>query len=167
MFLLHRIGRRVNSNFNTIEEILTSDGPISFDGIYDSVLWHADELVGKDVTLFVMGDHIGGDNHFDVGQPPAKYLDWHELQYLVTRLNAKLAWHTWSHRDLTKLSDADVIREITPHEFIPTVSLAYPYGRVDERVAKLVEQAGYQEAWAAGPYGDGSQFQKKRPYLGW
>ncbi len=165
MILLHRVGPRFNSNFNELAEVIAATGPISFDGIYDSVLRHADALYGKDITLFVMGKYVGHDNSFDVGQPPATYLTWPEIFRVEAITGAKIGYHSWSHQDLTTLSDAEVIREITPP--FPMERFAYPHGRVDERVAKLVEKAGYTEAWAAGPHGDGSRFQRKRSYLNW
>lgn len=165
MYLLHNIGPRFNSNYNQISEILESEGPISFDGIYSSVETYSDRLAGKDITLFVMGKFIGSDNSFDVGQIPEKYLTWPQILWLEAKIGAKIGYHSWSHRDLTTLSDAEILLEITPP--FPMERFAYPHGRVDGRVAKLVEKAGYTEAWAAGPHGDGSQFQRKRRYLGW
>lgn len=165
MLLLHRIGPRVNSNFNTQDEIAATTEPLGIDGIYESVLIHHDVLLGKDVTLFVMGNYVGKTNAFDIGEPPSRYLDWPELKFLFTRLNAKLGWHSWSHRDLTKLSNDEVRREVTPPFSMDY--FAYPYGKVDQRVANIVAEAGYKEAFAAGSHGDGSQFQRQRRYLNW
>jgi hypothetical protein len=165
MYLLHRIGPRHSSNWNTLDEIVACQGPISFDGIYEEVLWNADKLVGKDITLFFMGNYVGGNNSFDKGQPHGRYLDWPELRYLVAKLHAKLGFHSWSHKDLTTLSTAEIRREVAPPFSMDY--FAYPHGRVDARVAEIVREAGYKEAWAAGPHGDGSQFQRKRKYLGW
>ncbi len=165
MFLLHRIGPRINSNFNTMTEILESEGPLSFDGIYEEVLFNHDQLIGRDITLFVMGAYVGKNNSFDVGQPFGKYLTWNEIRFLQGRLNAKLGYHGFWHKDLTTLDDTEVLHEITPP--FPMDFFAYPYGAVDKRIANLVEQVGYKEAWAAGPYGDGSQFQRKRRYINW
>jgi len=162
--LLHNIGPRYNSNYNTIEEILAYDGPISFDGVYKNVFEHAHRLVGKDITLFVMGNYVGKDNSFDVGQRPETYCTWDEIISLCEILQCKLAWHTWSHENLTLLTDEEIIREITPPFYMK--SIAYPYGNVDSRVAKLVEKAGYEEAWSV-TQGDGSRFQRKRSYLNW
>lgn len=166
MYLLHRIGPRVSSNFNTMAEVLASTGPISFDGIYRSVYAYADDLHCKtDVTLFVMGNYIGGDNRFDRGETFATYCTWDENIEMCTKHGWKLGWHSWSHPDLTQLDDNAVRREIASPFRMDY--FAYPHGRVDARVAKLVEEAGYKEAWAAGPHGDGSQFQRKRQYLNW
>jgi len=97
MFLLHSIGPRLNSNYNTPEEVLNCPGPFGIDGIYESILIHADMLKGKEVILFVMGAYVGGDNSFDQGQPYARFLDWTEIKHLQKVLGAKLGWHTHSH----------------------------------------------------------------------
>lgn len=170
MILLHQIGSRLNSNFNTLEEILAlpRDTPISFDGIYSSVLDHVEHLVGfTDVTLFFMGKYLGGDNGFDRGQPLSRYCTWSEVLLIRHKLNAKLGYHTWSHRDLTALSDEEVLSEIKlPFGYSGVDYFAYPSGKVDARVAKLVQDMGYREAWSVFE-GDGSQFQRHRKYLNW
>lgn len=164
MRLLHNIGFRHNSNYNSREEIRACDEPLSFDGVYLNVYENQDVLIDKDVTLFVMGNHVGGDNIFDSGQRYELFCDWDQVQELVEKFQAKLGWHTWSHRDLTKLSDEEIICEITPP--FPMQYFAYPYGNVNDHVARLVEDAGYKEAWSV-VQGDGSLFQRKRSYLNW
>lgn len=169
MLLFHRIGdRKFGSNFNTLRELLNLNHrtQISFDGVYSEVWQHREALRSfKDITLFVMGEYVGKDNSFDTGQPPGKLITWDQVNALRSNYGFKIGYHTWSHRDLTQLSDEEVRKEVTPPFLIER--FAYPMGRVDERVAKIVEQCGYTEAWAAGEHGDGSQFQRKRNYLGW
>lgn len=164
MRLLHNIGPRRSSNYNERQEILNCKEPLSFDGVYRNVAENLDILLTKDVTLFVMGDHVGGDNRFDAGQPLEHLLDWNEIAYLCKATKAKLGWHTWSHRNLTLLSDDEVRREITPPFHMKY--FAYPYGSVDARVAQFVKEAGYEAAWSVCQ-GDGSQFQLPRQYLNW
>lgn len=164
MLLCHNIGPRVTSNYNTREEILASNEPLSFDGVYKNVLRNMDVLDGKDVTFFVMGKYVGKDNAFDVGQPHEEYCTWDEVIYMCGVLKAKLGWHTWSHENLTMLSDSRVIEEITPPFKMDT--FAYPFGNTDKRVADLVSQAGFKEAWSVFQ-GDGTIFQRKRRYLNW
>lgn len=167
MYLLHRIGPRQNSNFNTIQEILAATGPLSFDGIYLDIVPYIDALADakKEIVLFFAGDHMGRDNSFDKGQPHGVFADFLQLHGLAKLLSAEIGFHSWSHRDLTQLSDKEVREEVAPPW--PMKKFAYPYGLVDARVAKIVEQAGYEEAFAAGPHGDGTQFQRKRQYLNW
>lgn len=165
MILLHRIGPRVNSNFNTIEEILACKESISFDGIYKEVEEFGGSLKAlPDITFFVMGKFVGGNNRFDIGQPRGNYLTWEEIFSLADWLKAKIGYHSWSHMDLTSLSDEEVEREVRPP--FPMDFFAYPGGAVNARVAKIVEAAGYKEAFSV-TQGDGSQFQRRRRYLNW
>ena len=162
MYLCHRIGEKINSNFNTREEIAWSNGALSFDGIYLSVWENRDILKGRDVTLFVMGDHVGGDNFFDAGEPFSRFCDWNRIMELV-KDGAKLGWHTWSHRDLTTLSDEDVRKELTPP--FPMTRVAYPHGKADARIAAIAAELGFTEGYCAGEHGDGSPMLQKRSYL--
>jgi len=163
MYLLHRIEPiKINANYNTREEILRSSGPLSFDGIYTSVFANRDILIDRDVTLFVMGEYVGGNNMFDLGQPYADYCTWDQIIGLVSRCGMKLGWHSWTHRDLRDLSDGEIKREVTPP--FPMKSFAYPYGKFNDRVLAAVENAGYEEAYGVFD-GDNSRFQKLRKYL--
>jgi len=166
MYLLHRIGTRLNSNFNSIEEIVSSTGPLSFDGIYTEVLQHWKWLEGRDVTFFVMGDYVGLNNEFDRGngQPPGDFCTWDEIIYMTRKLNAKIGWHTWSHPNLLTLSDEEVIKEITPP--FPMTDFAYPGACVDERVKDLVRQVGYKRAWGVNT-NNSCKFNLNRRYLNW
>lgn len=167
MLLLHNIGHRINSNYNSPEEIEATDEQLGFDGIYLNV-WTHRHLLKKPrkgpTVLFVMGNTIGGDNSFDAGMPRELYCDWNKIMDLVQNYGCELGWHTWSHRNLTELSDEEVRKEVRPP--IPMKWFAYPYGNVDERVEKIVREEGYEDAWSV-VQGHGGPFQRKRPYLNW
>ena len=163
MILLHRIGdKKLSGNFNTRQEVKNSTGILSFDGIYESVIENDDILEGREVFLFVMGDYVGVDNTFDSGEPYSRYLDWNEIMELCYDYDCKLGWHTWSHRDLRKLSDEELQKEVTAP--IPMDWFAYPYGEFDERVIRAVAKAGFKDAWSVNQ-GDDGPFQRKRFYL--
>jgi hypothetical protein len=132
--------------------------------VYKSVYDNRDVLVGKDVTLFVMGSYAGGDNSFDTGSPLEYFCDWNEIMDLVTGLRCKLGWHTWTHPDLTGLAYSDLIREVTPP--FPMDYFAYPYGKFNARVIRAVKSTGFKEAWSVF-CGDGTGFQRRRRYLNW
>lgn len=171
MYLLHNIGERRNSNYNTIDEILALDvnAPISFDGLYANVLPWARKLAGRNITIFVCGSHIGKDNSFDAGcgMPNFRvelFADWHQIIDFCRISGANLGWHSWNHTNMCNMGDEDVKFELsTP---IPIKYFAYPYGNVDARVAELTKKAGYHEAWSV-TQGDGTQFQRNRKYLNW
>ncbi len=172
-FLLHNIGPRVNSNYNTLQELLKVPARkiLTFDGVYEAVWEHRYALarMGNPIILFPAGDHVGRDNSFDAGQPPAKFATWKQIQEIVDVTGAEVGWHSWSHRRLDWLKDDEIRKELHwPREQgFKIRTFAYPYGNVDKRVENLVKEAGYESAWCAGHLGDGSQFQLKRQYLNW
>lgn len=165
-YLFHRIGERLNSNFNTKEEIagLPKGEVITFDGVYDSILEVKNELFNHHVTLFVTGSYVGHTNEFDKGQPLGRFLDWNEIVKLCSTYGCDLGWHTWTHRDLTTLSRAEKWKEIQPP--FPMDYFAYPYGRFDDECLELVRLAGYKEAFSVNQ-GDDSRYQRRRKYLNW
>ncbi len=168
MILLHQIGARINSNFNEIGEILLcNDTHLSFDGIYESVYKNYKKLLGKRITFFVMGSFVGGDNKFDVMQPLSNYCTWEQVREMAEFLDADIGFHSWTHRDLTMLSDAEVREEVMPPDGPGTMkTFAYPFGAVNKRVAAIVEAAGYEKAYSVFQ-GDNSDFQLNRKYLNW
>lgn len=166
MYLFHNIGQRINSNYNLLSEVIScaAMGPISFDGIYKNVWDNRECLRGLDVTMFIMGAYVGKDNSFDTGQKLELYCSWDQLMELHCDFGFKWGWHTWTHPNLTKLTDAEIIRECTPP--FPMDTLAYPYGDVDERVSGIIKSMGYKSAWSVHQ-GSGEQWERKRQYFGW
>lgn len=161
---IHHDNPSVRSNYNSPNEVLRATEQLSFDGIYLNV-WENRHLLAHRTYkpfLFVMGNFVGLDNSFDTGMPPEKYCDWNQIMDLVTNYNCELGWHSWTHRNLCTLKDEQIIKEITPP--FPMKYFAYPYGNVDERVARLVENAGYEDAWSVHQ-GNGQRFQRNRQYL--
>lgn len=173
MKLLHNVGTFKHSNYNTREQVAACREQLSFDGVYLNVWQNRDLLLGREqpTILFVMWNYIGKDNTFDAipnKLPIEEYCDIWQLVELVNDYNCEIASHSWTHRDLTKLSDHEVREELKlPHigvfEF-PMRYFAYPYGDVDDRVARLTKEAGYQDAWSVNQ-GNGGPFQRNRTYL--
>lgn len=167
MKLLHNIGispsplPHIASNYNTREQILACNEPLSFDGVYLNVYENRDVLVGKDVTLFVTGDYVGGDNTFDIGMPFERFCTWKQIEELV-EMGCKLGWHSWSHRDLTAISHHELKKEVTPP--FPMKYFAYPYGRYTDEVVDAVRDAGFECAWSV-TQGNDNTLTLKRTYL--
>lgn len=169
-YLLHNIGTPpvydpvVASNYNTVDQIKETKGLLTFDGVYKNVWYNAEliEMDKREVILFVMGDYVGKDNRFDVGMPHEEYCDWNQIIELVTDYGAELGWHTWSHPDLTTLSEDEIRREVTPP--FPMNYFAYPYGRYNDTVRRIVEETGYLNAWSV-TQGDGDPYSLKRDYI--
>lgn len=169
MRLLHNIGTHRHSNYTPRELIQKCNDPLSFDGVYTNVFENRDVLKGKDVTLFVMGDYIGGNNDFDIKAHPREnlipetYCTLEQILQLQNELNAVIGWHTKTHRDLTKLSIKEIEWELERPEWCAPV-LAYPFGRFNEKVLTIVHNMGYLCAYSVDQ-GDDTEFQRRRRYL--
>ncbi len=170
MIILHRIGPRISSNWNLLSEILACDEPLSFDGVYTEVYEHYKALKGKDITFFVSGKYVGGDNSFDLhsGEKPGNFCTWPQVEEMAKYLNATVGYHGWAHRKCVGLSRSDLFDELIPHAPLTYIkTFAWPHGICDVEAIDAARTIGYSEAWCAGPHGDGSQFQRKRRYLNW
>lgn len=144
-----KVGR--HSNYNSIEQIINCQDQIGFDGIYFNVFENHECLIGKSGVLFVMGNFIGGNNLFDLAHVPRleNYCNMEQLEFLVNNYDFELGWHTWSHPDLTTLSEVEIMREVTPPAYMkPCKYFAYPYGRYNDLVVECVKRAGYEAAWS-------------------
>ena len=166
--LLHNVGPKkynkphINANYNPREQIQSFNGILTFDGVYRNVLENEDLLRDRKVIFFIMGDYIGKDNSFDTGMPFEKYCNWYELEYLRGKYDIEFGWHTWSHPDLTTLSDEQIYKECkSPFE---TDLFAYPYGRFDARVINILKEMGYRKAFSV-LRGNNTDFEILRPYL--
>lgn len=166
--LIHNIGvspseqAHIKANYTPFEKVYNAKGILTFDGVYKSVYEHRGYFMERNCILFVMGDYIGKDNSFDKGMPREQYCTIEELNNMAL-VGYKLGWHTWSHPDLTTLSDEDIIREITPPSNFPTQFFAYPYGRWDERVVNHVKKI-FDVAYSVNET-DGTQYTIPREYI--
>jgi peptidoglycan/xylan/chitin deacetylase (PgdA/CDA1 family) len=93
--------------------------------------------------------------------PFERYCDWNEIMDLV-HMGCELGWHTWTHPDLTLVSEAQLVREIQPP--FPMTSFAYPYGKLNEKVIEAVKKQGFKNAYAVHS-GDNTDFQLLRGYM--
>jgi hypothetical protein len=159
--VLHNIGKKINGNYTPREIVEVCKDQLTFDGVYKNVWENRDILKGKDITLFIMGNYIGGDNSFDISMPLENYCDWNEIRDLV-KDGAKIGWHTWNHIDLRTLSEEEIRNECTPP--FPMDSIAYPYGEFDERVIRICKEIGFKRGYSVNQ-GDNSEFQINREYL--
>lgn len=168
MKILHNIGDKPTANYNTREQIIKCKEPLSFDGIYLNVYENRDILKNKDVLLFYSGNFLGGNNDFDVKNPfngaivyPEKFVTKTELDELIAS-GCKIGWHTWSHPDLTKISTEEAKKEITPP--FQMDDFAYPYGKYNEQIIKLVKEAGFKRGWSVEKT-DGTQWTIPRTFI--
>lgn len=164
MKLLHNIGKIDDANYNTREEVFDCDDELSFDGVYLNVYQNQDILKYKKGIFFVMGDFLGKDNKFDLKNVPQieRFCTLKQVDEMCDKYNFEIGWHTWSHRDLTKLSENEIMHEITPP--ITMKYFAYPYGTFNEKVVECVRKAGYKKAWSVGQ-GNNNPLTLYRDYL--
>jgi hypothetical protein len=165
MILLHNIGDEKHSNYNTREQIMACGEMLSFDGVYRSVYENRDLLMDRPFFMFVGGDTIGKDNAFDLANVPKleQFCTMEELEELAHSYLGILAWHTWTHRDLTTLSEDEIRGELErPSGFAPYI--AYPYGKFNDTVIRIAKEMGYIRGYSVTE-GDNSQFQILRSYL--
>ena len=116
------------------------DGFVNF----ATVAWPMLRERGLDATLCVVTDRAGTDNNWDgprAGIPTLPLLDWAAIGRLAEE-GVAIASHTRSHSRLTELEPASLEDEldgsaerIRAELGIRPRGLAYPYGRVDDRVA--------------------------------
>ena len=127
------------------------------------------ERLDVPVTMFVCSDYADGGRPLDVpeleqharAQPrELATMTWGTLRELSER-GVEIGSHTLSHPHLTKLTDAELARELRQSRERVEAELrgvcrylAYPYGEYDARVAAAAEAAGYEAAFAlAAPEG--------------
>lgn len=81
------------------------------------------------------------------------------IDYILANHN-EIASHSFGHKNLTKLSDVEVINQIRPvdtalleqHDYIPAM-YRVPYGSRDERVMEILRQEGKPViGWSVDPY---------------
>jgi hypothetical protein len=137
--LVYNIGHINHPNYVKPEDL---GDKIRCDGIYKSVWEYRDLLKGRDVILCIVGNLVGKDNTFDLANVPKLeyFCDWNQIMELVNQ-GAKLGWHTWNHKNLTTLSDDEIIKEITPP--FPMDYLACPYEQINQRIIDLAKSIGF------------------------
>lgn len=163
--LCHNIGHvQGNSNYHkpaTIQSANDQGIKLSFDGVYRNVYLHR-HLIKPGTVLFVTGSFVGKDNNFDAPMPLEEFCTWDQLMELQGKYGCELGWHTWNHRNLTQLTDSELVAEVKPP--FPMRYFAYPYGDCDERTITVVKNLGFEDAYSVSQ-GNGERFQRKRHYL--
>lgn len=152
--VFHRIGEPNRETFtNSIEQILNYHGLITFDGVYQSV-WEHREQLPEGCILFMAGNSEGKNG----------FITRQQLLTLADEYDCLLGWHTYTHRDLTKLTDDEIRKELDAPAWYPRGFFAYPFGEYNERVIELVKEAGYREALST-TQGNEDAYSLHREYL--
>ncbi len=162
-----------------VEDLLSTDGArraspasrrmaITFDDGYLDCFTNALPILsayGFTATIFLVASRIGGVNDWDrtpelAGAP---LLDWPHLQELSNH-GMRFGAHTCTHPDLTRLPAPQAQAEIEASRTIlqqrlqvPVRGFAYPYSRLDDKLMKMVGEAGfelgctYEPGYVGGP----------------
>jgi peptidoglycan/xylan/chitin deacetylase (PgdA/CDA1 family) len=134
----------------------------TFDDAFRSAatVFPALERLGVTVEIFVCSRYARAGAPLSIpelaGDDPAQLatMNWDELREHGDR-GVRIGSHGVSHPHLTRLSDAELGRELEDSKAEieaelgrPCRELAYPYGEHDERVRAAARAAGYDRAYA-------------------
>lgn len=170
--LTRQITRLVREGYRgaTFRDALTSTSgktfAVTFDDAYTSVFEHARpalEALHVPATVFVPTSFPDSGRPLSwsgieawLETPDAKELEcmtWDQLRELAAA-GWEIGSHTHSHPHLTELDEPSLDDELSRSKLLceeqiaaPCVSIAYPYGDVDDRVADAAARVGY--AWGA------------------
>ena len=121
----------------------------TFDDGYKGVLENAlpsMKRYGFTATVYVCTEYIGKYNDWNYKDRQRRiHLDYAELHALA-REGWEIGSHGVTHRSLLRLSDEEVIyelshsKQILEEEFGPITSYAYPYGDYNDYIMKIVKQ---------------------------
>ncbi len=147
---------------------------LTFDDGYETVYTNAfPEMAARGMagTIFPVVGAIGRDNSWDVrlSFKPFRHLSWSQIGELV-RHGFELGSHTMSHRDLTRLAEPDLKEELRTsrlsledHIGIDVRAIAYPFGKVNQRVLEAARAAGYKCGFLSAPARTCSKAQEGTP----
>jgi len=127
---------------------------ITFDDGDSSIYRYAFPILkkyGVRAIVFLIVDYIGKDDSWDItplgGKSP--HLSWDEI-YEMKEWGIVFGSHTMSHRNLTKLTAAEMAYELgeskraLEEQLGPVDCISYPFNRVNSDVVRRVKQAGYE-----------------------
>jgi peptidoglycan/xylan/chitin deacetylase (PgdA/CDA1 family) len=135
---------------------------LTFDDGYASFFDHVLPVLAErqiPATLFVITGYVGRENDWDItlGVNRRDHLSWKRIKE-IAQAGIEIGSHTDSHRDLTRLSGAEMERElrgsrreIEDHLEREVTSLALPFGAANLEIFALARQAGYREICGGAP----------------
>ena len=135
---------------------------IAFDDGEESIYHYAFPLLKKfsiKAIVFVVVGYIGCKSLWDISLSGrhSNHLSWDQILEMK-EWGIDFGSHTLTHRDLTKLSTAELEQELSGSKAILEKklgvidSLSYPFNRVNARVLVKTREAGYRHGFG----GDGS-----------
>jgi peptidoglycan/xylan/chitin deacetylase (PgdA/CDA1 family) len=115
--------------------------------------WPTLKRFGFSATMFVVTEKVGGVADWESFEgPKLPLMSWEHLR-LLREAGLSIGCHTATHRDLTTLSEDEIIAETTRARSalkqqldVDVNAIAPPWGRTDARVRRALEHAGYSIA---------------------
>lgn len=110
-------------------------------------------------TVFVLVRSLGAVNRWDLGWvgPRERHLTAEDVRTLAAE-GVTVGSHGMAHEDMTRLGDRALAESLAASRGRlegltgrPVDSIAYPWGRVDARVARAARRAGYRLGFALRP----------------
>jgi len=143
---------------STVKVVMPGEGKdglvITFDDGDRSIYHYAFPILkkyGVRAIVFLIVDYIGMDDLWDItplgGKSP--HLSWDEIREMK-EWGIVFGSHTMSHRNLTKLTAAEMVHELgeskraLEEQLGPVDCISYPFNRVNSDVIRQVKQAGYK-----------------------
>lgn len=129
-------------DFNNYDENNPKHIVITFDDGSDSIMSVLPILkkYKYKFSIFIVGDWIGKKG----------FLNYDDLRKIV-KLGGNLQWHTKTHKNLTTISDNDLISELTIDKNIKKLDpngfqvLAYPFWAYNERIINFCKKMGFKK----------------------
>lgn len=132
---------------------------ITFDDGDQTVYQHAFPLLCRyrvPALVFLVVGFIGGVSRWDIPSSRHRHLSWSEILEMKST-GVRFGSHGFSHRNLTRLNEDELDREIRKSKKIledrlgPIDAISYPFNRSNQRIWSAARRAGYR--WGFG--GDG------------
>lgn len=131
--------------------------------------WPILQRNGFEALVFVPTDFVGQSAAWDsVYGPPAPLMSWAQIEEL-SRQGVRFGSHLASHRRATELGTEELLEEalrsktmLEDRSGVPILDVAPPYGAAGFRENRILQLAGYELIFSAGPYAFASP---GRPYI--
>lgn len=141
---------------------IDTDINFTFDDAYLSFHNNAIDILaefGHTATVFAPTKYIGKTNTWDYSSRlrKVKHMTFAELSEVVAR-GISVQSHTHSHRDLTRMTTAEIREELSISKSIledklgkAVTEICYPYGRYNRAVEDIAQELGFLRGWSLNP----------------
>ncbi len=148
----------IGYKFTTLSKLEDKSVILTFDDAYKNFIENAFPVLQKfnaPAYVFVPALLVGKYNKWDVDKVKVNLplMDWSDLSFLIKN-GIKIGSHTLTHPFLTKIPFEEAKKEIEYSKKmledklgVEVDTFCYPYGDYNEKIVKLVKDAGYKYAF--------------------